>query len=736
MKYIHYLYIVAFAFLVACSSEEQTLSTDNNVEIDDGTVKLSAGIAEGGQSAKTRAEGEARHATHLAFTPTTTELALRVSGTWTSSNVIKYTTATVGVETSGHNAVECRPVISWEDYGSADPANTAGRTEGLTIYGAAVNNKSLTAASIGGLITTDALWNAIPWVLDADQTATNKTPADKDLLISNNVSGTTYNTAYDGNYRFDNRYDGKLLEFKHALSKITVNLKPGAGFTSGFTSTPEVILTSKDGTDATTSTEEWARITGKVNVFTGDVDLTGDGQGIRSTIKMCDAPLSTTAQTAGYTVAKEALVMPGSQFTSDGAIIARINADGNIYYVTAQKIRKAINATTHATTDPTVAGKNYIINVQVNQTDISVVVTATIANWTDVSAEEVAPVINLIGNLGDAASDWGADKEFSFYRCTSLNLNNGYSSTPTSLKEGNYYAEESVLSYDYDAATNKWSMTPVLYWPDHNTHYQFRAVWPQTVTTSGDGVLSFPRVEDGTGTTFGYQVIKVKNVAYTANSFPSDLMIARPNVENEDGNCGSKESDAVHPKKNLFTEGICARTGSIDLTFNYMMSQVEVNLSTSDGSDQVNLTKAKVEIINVYNTGDVTLGNREVIPTGDKGSYPIDYVSGNNYHSAIVPQTLTYTSALHSNNVMFRITIYKNGDPSQGVDDIYYADIAPIKKTSSSEYVAKHVTSLDKWYWESGVHYVYNLKLSKTEVKVTATLTNWTTVNATQDIWF
>ncbi len=96
MKHIHYLYIAALVFFVACSSEEQTLTTENNVEKDDGIVKLSAGIAEGEQRAKTRAEDEARHATHLAFTPNTTELALRVKGTWTSSNVIKYTTATVG----------------------------------------------------------------------------------------------------------------------------------------------------------------------------------------------------------------------------------------------------------------------------------------------------------------------------------------------------------------------------------------------------------------------------------------------------------------------------------------------------------------------------------------------------------------------------------------------------------------------------------------------------------------
>lgn len=730
MKHIHYLYIAALVFIVACSSEEQTLATDNNMEIDDGTVKLSAGITERGQREKTRAEDEGRHATHLAFTPTTTELALRVKGTWTSSNVIKYTTATVGTANNGHNAVECSPVIFWEDYGSADPNNAAGRTEGLTIYGAAVNNKSLTAASIDGLITTDELWNAIPWVLDADQTASNKTPTDKDLLISNNATGNG-NTPYEGRYRFDNRNDGKLLEFKHALSKITVNLMPGAGFISGFTGTPVVKLTSKDGTAETASALEWARITGKVDVSNGSIDFTGDGQGTRSAITMCDATLSSTAQTAGYTVAKEALVMPGSEFTSDNAIIARIDAAGNIYYVTAQKIRTAINSSTHGTDGSylTQAGKNYIINVKVNQTDISVEVTATIANWTEVEATQVAPVINLVGNLGDAASDWGADKAFSFYR-SSTSLNNGYSSTPSSLKVGNYYAEESVLNYDNDAATNKWSMVPVLYWPDHNTHYQFRAVWPQTVTTSGDGVLSSPRVEDGSGTTASCQVIKVKNVAYTANNFPSDLMIARPNVANVAGNCGSNESNEVHPKKNLYTEGICARTGSIDLTFDYMMSQVEVNLSTSDGSDQVNLTNAKVEIVNVNNTGDVTLGNREVIPTGDKGAYTINYVSGSNYHSAIVPQTLTYTSTLHTNNVMFRITIYKDGNPSNGVDDIYYADINPILKQSSSDKVAPNGA------WESGVHYVYNLRLTKTGVKVTATLTDWTTVNADHTIWF
>ena len=731
MKHIHYLYIAALVFFVACSSEEQTLTTENNVEKDDGIVKLSAGIAEGEQRAKTRAEDEARHATHLAFTPNTTELALRVKGTWTSSNVIKYTTATVGTASSGHNAVECNPVIFWEDYGSADPTNTAGRSEGLTIYGAAVNNKSLTAASIGGLITTDELWNAIPWVLDADQTASNKTPTDKDLLISNNASGDE-NTTYDGRYRFDNRNVGKLLEFKHAMSKITVNLKPGAGFTSGFNSTPEVILTSRDGTAETASTQYWALITGKVNVFDGTVDIRSEGQGTPSTITMCNATLSSTAQTYDYTVAKEALVMPGSQFTSDDAIIVRINADGNIYYVTAQKIRAAINSSTHATDGSylTQAGKNYIINVIVNQTDVSVRVTATVANWTDVSAAEVAPVINVNANYGGGSTAFSKD-EYSLFRSTALA--NGYGTEDAH----HYFKEERRVKKSGDNwvmseyGTSDWQASPI-YWPNHNTHYQFRGVWPAAGSATGTietDIDTYPRVQSSThdGTP---QVIKVSNVAYIANSFPSDLMIARPEID-PSTLCTNKD----HTNVSLYNVGICATEGTINLNFRYMMSQVEVNLSTTTGDDKVKLEGAIVEIVKIYNTGDVKLGDREVIPTGSIGSYELNTVTGegntNKRWSAIVPQSLTYdpNSPLADDNTKFRISI-KN-EEGTAIDDIYYADINPIlKQGSTTEKVAPNGK------WESGKRYVYDLRLTKTNVQVTATLTDWAPVNADHTIWF
>ena len=747
MKYIHYLYIGAFTFLIACSSEESTLYTDTKNDVDSGIVELSAGIAEGSQRAATRDEDASRHNTHALLT-TNTQLALYVSGTWTGhdpSSIIKKTTATAGAENSvgsKHNAVTCSPVIYWEDYGTSDLANeSTGRAEGLTIYGAAVDNKSLSDAGLNGLLDDNADWAALSWTLPADQTTSGNKPADKDLLISNNVKGDP-DTPYDGRYRFANRNVGKLLEFKHALSKITVNLLAGDGFTEGhFDLDPVVQITSNAG-DPTTS---WANTTGTVNITNGIVSSSA----IPSVITMWNA-----TPTSGYNVTKEALVMPHSVFGGNTGtaevpvypIILRINADNNIYYVTSEMIRQAINGTTYNTSTgfETEAGKNYIINVKVNQTDVSVKVTATVANWINVSATQVAPVINVSGDLGGTASGWDADNTFSFYR-SSTSLNSGYSSGVSTVN--GFYPEESVLSYTHSSTS--WSMSPSLYWPNHNTHYQFRAVWPQTVTTSGDGVLSSPRVEDGSGTTASCQVIKVKNVAYTANSFPSDLMIARPEIS-ESAQCTNSEPN--HTKTYLFSGGICATEGTINLNFRYMMSRVDVNLTTSKSGDAdypatVNLNKAKVEIVNVHKTGDVKLGDREVIPTGVKSASPVpatdtfgDYILGNysyddetktaTYSSAIVPQELTLTSPLHADNVMFRITIYKNGNPSDGIDDIYYADINPILKQSSSEKVAPNGA------WESGVHYVYNLRLTKTGVKVTATLTDWTPVNADHTIWF
>ena len=229
MKLIHSIYLLPLALLTACHSEEPLTPSREC-----GPIELRAGIVEGG-AAVTKAGGEnASHAAHQALT-SGTKLALQVNGTWTghtpSTSIVYTTTATVGAETaadSKHNVLACSPVLYWDDYGTADPANAGsgkGREEGLTIYGVAINGKD-TAPTVDS-------FTALGWTLYADQTQTNQKPEDTDLLISNNVKSSTAVADMEldtGTYKFDERTYGKLLEFTHALSKMTVNF--GARYTA------------------------------------------------------------------------------------------------------------------------------------------------------------------------------------------------------------------------------------------------------------------------------------------------------------------------------------------------------------------------------------------------------------------------------------------------------------------------------------------------------------------------
>ncbi len=177
--------------------------------------------------------------------------------------------------------------------------------------------------------------------------------------------------------------------------------------------------------------------------------------------------------------------------------------------------------------------------------------------------------------------------------------------------------------------------------------------------------------------------------------------------------------------------GICARRVPINLNFRYMMSQVEVNLTSSivGADDYVDLTYAEVELVNVGTAGNILLSDRSAKITTESNTYSLNSVSSSSihYHDIIVPQTLVSNN---SNKVKFKITVYS--DDTKTAKDVYYADVAPIKvKKAGSTDEAAAVS-----VWESGVHYVYNLKITKTEIKATATLTDWQTVEASEDVWF
>lgn len=668
---------VALSFLTACSSEETTPTY--TVGEADNAIVLNAGFSE---KAQTRAGSEDNHGNHLKLDEGI-KLSLKVDGTWTGktsltlahgsvtdSKVEQTTTATIGTETatnSKHNNVVFTTTeqLYWDDYGTADPANaTTGRTEGLTIYGAAVNDKNVAAPSITS-------WTAQEWTVNADQTTgwTNK-----DFIISNNVKAT----GADGTYKFADRASGKLLEFRHAMSMITVKLTAGAGFVDGkFVKEPTVVL-------------HGFPTSGKVNITDGSLSNAG-------TVTDVTTFRSKTTWASTGNVERSALVFPTRNISTIGTAeddyIAKINADDNIYYVTKDKLLAAMGSATTME-----SGKNYILQITVNKTGI--VVTATIVDWIDVEAEAETPLINVTGNVGDVTVDNNTKQRmesFGFYLsdAAGTSATTAYTKAATATKptEG---ADGTTLWPFVDEDSNPTK----LYWPNHQIHYFMRGVSPATTTvTSGK--------------------IAVTAGDYDNTSFPSNLLVGAPVIA-ENTMCGNTD----HTQVDMSEKGICAREGKINLTFNYMMSQVEVHLASEAGTSHVNLENAKVEIVGGYTDGSVDIHTKTVATSGSVADFTLNHVGTENddyRHSIVVPQNLT-------TNLKFKVTIYKSGSTTE-VDDIYYATIKDIQVTENG--TKKSITK-----WESGKHYVYTLNLKKTEINVTATITDWITVTASDNVWF
>lgn len=674
---INFLYnTIGAATLLALSacSKDDTSYTDVNKK---DAIELIAGVSNSNGPLTRAASALAGHYAMQGGTA----INLRVNGSWTgkSPELISQTTSCSTLadakddETSDYastdkdniNALEnFSPVLYWNDYGVGDPANAANKEAGLAVLGVAVDGETTAPA-----VASDKWEGGLAWEVNTEGSNVLK----KDILCSNNLTG------YKFALRNDN--DARRLDFKHVLSKITVNVMAGKGFTAGkFAAVPSVTLTHNVG-DATTNNEYL--YTGTVNISSCSATATAD-----TYKKIVCEPISGTADKAN--IQYIALVYPGSELgTNDDAVIAKINADDNIYYVHAKEIRDAMTTASHS--GPTTkAGYNYVLNITINKTEIKV--TATISDWKTINADEAEPVINVSASLGGNTTE----KQDGF---TSFDF---YLSDDNATAPATAYEKKSTASGTKTDGETAWSFAEKLYWPSHTTHYHMRGVYPsETTVTAG--------------------AISVSNNDYNASTSPSNLMIGMPELSDDEKMCDNTD----HTPVDMSEHGICAREANINLNFRYVMSQVEVHLTTPpSGNDVVNLTNAKVEIINLYNAGSISIHNRLATITGGTGTFTLNHIAGEDptyRHSIIIPQGLTNTTG----DLLFRITITN----SDGTTDIYEATIKDIKVTEGG--VKKDITA-----WESGKRYIYTLNMRKTEMKVTATLTDWSTIEGDTDIWF
>ena len=719
-----YMGIASLLALMSCSDGNDIHTY--TVGAEDNAIALSIGVDNSPLTptpnlAKTRAaEGD----NYIALAKGTV-MRLRVEGKWGSNSLIKFTDCSADAATGDntYNPISSySPMLYWDDFGTADPSNTDGKNNGLAIYGVAVDGKKDKAPDVNnstGESTTDQ-WgdhssedsNLLPWSTEDNS---NSTVLERDLIVSNNLSKATAETpgnltfdehkAIKSNSSEDNLKQSRLI-FKHVLSKFTFNLKAADGFENyKFKSNPTVTLTRKKVSEMTEADDgAYCLVEGNINIKKGEAKAN------ESNKKVIKAKyISEQTDNEFQVVSEAAIVYPGTEISSSkNDIIAQINADGNIYYITSEAIRTAIGGTDFKAK----AGYNYVFNITVKKTKINV--TASVEPWNEVEAE-YEPKINVTGNIGDGNTSASSLNDFSLYLKDDDDKGQyGLSGSETFIKAN------SEITVGSNENNPTYTFSPEVYWPDHQTHYHFRAVYPKTKSTS-DG--SDPEVVTKSGT----QAIKVNNCKYEESKYPCNLLIGAPEIT-KGTMCGNKDHISPTHEVDMSVHGICAREGSINLNFRYMMSQVVVNLSTSaaDASDKVNIgANTIVEIENANTEGWIGLHNRNVVKYGDNTStYKMNNDGDKSRHDAIVPQKI--------DNLVFKISVSNDNN----VTDIYRANIKdiPVYVTDQSGKKTGDANTITSW--DSGHKYIYNLKVTKTKVSITATITDWETRSTDEtDIW-
>lgn len=653
---------------------------------------------------------EENHATRAGFTEST-KIAMRIKSENGSS--ARYTRTVASAQAAGSDAysnivVDGAYVRYWDD--------AFGRAAKLSVFALAVPNKSDVVNN--GKTVEEKLANGsttwftettenekINWVVSTEQTET--TLANEDLTYSNNIK----EGGKDGVYKYDfanekypaysadledgqmqfrlrnaaetdgpGKFDKGHLIFNHALSRITVNLVRGEGFptTGAFqfaAGTNVKILNVPVSGNLDLSAGTWSGVT------TDDIDK----MYLQSTV-------------AGTSYSLMAQILPDYVISKTSTTnLLTFTIDDNRYFITQAQMYDALKDATGMSKkdDDKIEmeqGLNYNFQITVNKTGISNV-TAVVEPWVTVTSANFDPSNARITLDGIYDSQSGENSTgFALYRL--LDESPEISDTYVGKNWDGDYNDKATLT---GKGNGNWDTD--WYFESNKAYYHFRTV--------NDGTPIVTSAEKD------YFVI---NAGPSTSTDPhwGATMVSEPVYDVTDGYDANLSS------------AIGASNATIKITDQHMMSNVIVNLQTTDGADQVTLAGSKIYITKVHTQGQVQMGNGLVTPTGDTGqSEMTGNDTGTKFTYTVVPQGLVRNGGATDDDYV-GITIV-TGDNNQ-----YYI----VKKLS--EIVATDVDNeknqtkgqaITRWY--PGHTYEYTFTLKKAGIdKVTCTVQGWVNITA------
>lgn len=761
-KYFYALCMATALGTVGCSDDKESVELDNSMK-----TPIQFSMTDEGGSAITKADPMTR----AGFKNTTAIVMKMKSVNSTDASDVKYTVtnAEAGEEDTSkkYSAVTFTNSTSVINQRYWDDAH--GRNSKLSIFAVAVPNQSTASEQLklkdgtpAGSWFTEATENlTIEWTVTNTST-TAKNIKEEDLVYSNNIqeestekgvvkydfdalkyteyTGVDFETKLAaGTMQFrlkesarkdgPGKFDMGHLNFKHALSRVTLNIKADEGFVpADYTDdkVKEVHLNNvpykgtfnvQDGTwNAATTT-------------TGNVDL------VKEETPDATFHLKYTGQ-----IVPEYVIRKGNENVN----MLQFTINNNVYYVTDKMVYDALNrdnATSLASdkddSDNILMkpGKNYVLNITVKKTKIENI-TATLADWLPVTGNyERNNAYLKFSNFVEKGSHC---PDFDLYRIP--DNSSKPSTTPGDHTSYNWFTGYSEAkaraSLSQKGSTNVWEATNWFF--DSNIHfYHFRTARKSLTTDIKPGTA--PDYRD-----------------YFEIETGKDYHWGAPMIQN-----GGKDPkyDWNEGYKDFIHYAIGATESTINLQEFHMMSQVDIVLATTDGPDKVSLydetaTPNKgttVKITNIFQNGKVEMGRGLVSKTGTISEYLVpspattsaaDYYAtqpsegaakSKVYSSYVIPQELKQTGAGTGGTDVYVGLVIQTPDKNMYYVVQKLSEIKAGVTTPDDGYNHMNGDPITRWY--PGHHYTYTLTLKKTGIdKITCSLANWKEISGSSDV--
>lgn len=546
--------------------------------------------------------------------------------------------------------------------------------------------------------TSDVPTMTIVWPLGTATTAATQGEtfvADQDLCFSNNVSNLE---STENRLKFDDATkkftSGKLI-FHHALTRITFKIKKGTGFTDtddfSFSNSGENIVLKGFNTAGTFNIAEGAFNSSTITSTTNITSLYNKGADDT------------------YAHVLEGILLPGTDLSATNVGDVSFTIGHNKYELTKEQLMNATLADgttklsaatlTDGTTLALDGGKvmrpgvNYVFILTLSKTKVENL-SAAVVPWEEVTANQELTNARITVNLMDGTGGTG---NFDLYRKTSTSSTIDDNFADYDWK--NPYPTDTKLTL----ALNQTHNTSWL-WPDNKTFYHFRSIMPSGSEVKTDATGDGDYVELTAGD-------ELRDVCWGAPFISTTGKLTYSETTGFDN-----ETSGSHQ----ISKAIGATKSNISLKMFHAMSDVTINLETTDGDDKVDLSSVTLSLSNIYDSGKILLGNGRVMQTGNPATQE-KTTTDKTWHRYFVPQPLS--------TVVLTILTKDNDKYEVNMSDVVAA-------TSTNSVLANTPKDAKITSWLPNYKYTYTFTLRKAKMEVKVTLADWEKVTANSEVWF